>query len=181
MLTEEEIIEGCKNGKPACQEALYKLYGVRMKGVCLRYAKTDFEAEDTFHEAFVNVFKNIHTFRDGSFSSWIRRIFVNAAINTYRRNKNHYNHQDSYELEIADSSDVSGLDEMNASELVNLINELPTGYKLAINLHIVEGYSHREIGEMLGIAEATSRSQLARAKVLLKKKLDTINSCRYAS
>ena len=100
MLTEQEIIEGCKQAKPTCQEALYRLYGPRMKGICLRYAKTDFEAEDVFQEAFVNVFQNIQTFRDGTFSSWMRRIFVNAAINNYRRNKKHYDHQDSQELDI---------------------------------------------------------------------------------
>ena len=181
MLNEQEIIEGCKQGKPACQEALYRLYGPRMKGICLRYAKTDFEAEDVFQDAFVNVFQNIHTFRDGTFSSWMRRIFVNAAINNYRRNKKHYDHQDSQELEVNDDSQLSGLDELNTQELMALINELPEGYRLVFNLNIVEGYSHKEIGELLQIAEATSRSQLARAKNLLKKKLEKINSCKYAS
>ena len=181
MLTEQEIIEGCKQGKPACQEALYRLYGPRMKGICLRYAKTDFEAEDVFQDAFVNVFQSIQTFRDGTFSSWIRRIFVNAAINNYRRNKKHYDHQDSQELEVNDDSQLSGLDEIGTQELMALINELPEGYRLVFNLNIVEGYSHKEIGEMLQIAEATSRSQLARAKNLLKKKLEKINSCKYAS
>ena len=181
MLTEPEIIEGCKQGKPACQEALYRLYGPRMKGICLRYAKTDFEAEDVFQEAFVNVFQNINTFRDGTFSSWIRRIFVNAAINNYRRNKRHYDHLDSQDLEVSDNGQLSGLDELNTQELMALINELPEGYRLVFNLNIVEGYSHKEIGELLQIAEATSRSQLARAKNLLKKKLEKINSCKYAS
>jgi len=181
VLNEQEIIEGCKQGKPACQEALYRLYGPRMKGICLRYAKTDFEAEDVFQDAFVNVFQNIHTFRDGTFSSWMRRIFVNAAINNYRRNKKHYDHQDSQELEVNDDSQLSGLDELNTQELMALINELPEGYRLVFNLNIVEGYSHKEIGELLQIAEATSRSQLARAKNLLKKKLEKINSCKYAS
>lgn len=181
MLTEQEIIEGCKQAKPACQEALYRLYGPRMKGICLRYAKTDFEAEDIFQEAFVNVFTNLHTFRDGTFSSWIRRIFVNAAINNYRRNKKHYDHQDSEGLEMNDTSQLSGMDELSTQELVTLINELPEGYRMVFNLHIVEGYNHKEIGEMLQIAEATSRSQLARAKGLLKKKLEKINACKYAS
>jgi RNA polymerase sigma-70 factor (ECF subfamily) len=181
VLKEEEIIEGCKTGKPACQEALYRLYGPRMKGICMRYAKTDFEAEDTFQEAFVSVFKNIHTFRDGSFASWIRRIFVNASINNYRRNKNHYDHQDSQDLEIADDGQLNGFDELSAQEIIAMVNELPDGYRMAFNLHVIEGYNHREIGEMLNIAEATSRSQLARAKSILKKKLEKINSCKYAS
>ncbi len=181
MLTEKEIIEGCRLGKPACQEALYRLYGPRMKGICQRYAKTDFEAEDIFQDAFVNVFQNIQHFRDGSFNSWLRRIFVNAAINNYRKNKKHYDHQDTAGLEMNDNTQLSGLDELSTLELLNLINELPEGYRLVFNLHIVEGYNHKEIGEMLEIAEATSRSQLARAKGLLKKKLEKINSCKYAS
>ncbi|HSI89782.1 MAG TPA: RNA polymerase sigma factor [Adhaeribacter sp.] len=181
MLTEKEIIDGCKKGKPACQEALYRLYGPRMKGICLRYAKTDFEAEDVFQDAFVSVFRNIETFRDGSFSNWVRRIFVNAAINNYRRNKKHYDHQDSSELEVNDDTSLSGLDELSAREIMDLVNDLPEGYRLVFNLNIVEGYSHKEIGEMLEIAEATSRSQLARAKAILKKKLETVNSCKYAS
>jgi RNA polymerase sigma-70 factor (ECF subfamily) len=181
VLTETEIIEGCKAGKPACQEALYRLYGKRMKGICLRYAKTDFEADDIFQDAFVAVFKNIHTFRDGAFSGWIRRIFVNAAINNFRKNQKHYNHQNSQDLEVSDDGQPNGLDELNAQELFALINELPEGYKLVFNLNVVEGYNHAEIGEMLGIAEATSRSQLARAKNMLKKKLEKINSCKYAS
>src|SRR5688572_28587992 len=139
-----------------------------MKGICLRYAKTDFEAEDVFQEAFVNVFLKIGTFQDGTFSSWMRRIFVNAAINNYRRNKKHYDHQDSFDLEVNDEAQLNGLEELSNQDLLALINELPEGYKLVFNLHIVEGYNHREIGEMLQIAEATSRSQLARAKSLLK-------------
>lgn len=181
MLTEAEIIEGCKKGKPSCQEALYRLYGKRMKGICLRYAKTEFEADDIFQDAFVHVFKNIHTFRDGNFMSWIRRIFVNAAINNYRKNQKHYNHQDSFELEVPDDGQPNGFDELSAQELVALINELPEGYKLVFNLNVAEGYNHAEIAEMLGIAEATSRSQLARAKTMLKKKLEKLNSCKYAS
>lgn len=152
-----------------------------MKGICLRYAKTDFEAEDVFQDAFVNVFQNIKTFRDGTFSSWMRRIFVNTAINNYRRNKKHYEHQDSHELEVNDDAQLSGLDALSAQEIMVLVNELPEGYRLVFNLNIVEGYNHKEIGELLQIAEATSRSQLARAKSLLKKKLEKINSCKYAS
>ncbi|WP_225307069.1 RNA polymerase sigma factor [Adhaeribacter soli] len=180
-MTEVEIIEGCKKGKPACQEALYKLYGSRMKGICMRYAKTEFEAEDTFQEAFISVFRNIQNFREGSFPNWMRRIFVNTAINNYRRNKKHYDHQDSQELEIQDDNQLDGLQELTTKEIVAMINELPEGYRVVFNLNVVEGYNHREIGEMLDIAEATSRSQLSKAKNLLKKKLEKINPCKYAS
>lgn len=181
MLSEAEIIEGCKQGKPRCQEALYKLYGSRMKGICMRYAKTPFEAEDTFHEAFVTVFNNIHTFREGSFGNWMRRIFVNCSINNYRRNKKHYDHQDTQDLEISDDGQLDGFQELSTQEIVAMINELPEGYRMVFNLHVVEGYNHREIGEMLDIAEGTSRSQLSKAKNMLKKKLEKINPCKYAS
>ena len=162
MLTEEEIIEGCKKGKPACQEALYQLYGKRMKGICLRYAKTEFEADDIFQDAFVQIFNNIHTFREGAFGGWIRRIFVNTAINNYRKNHKHYHQQESSELEIADDNQTNGLDELSAQELFALINELPEGYKVVFNLNVVEGFNHAEIAEMLGIAEGTSRSPAVR-------------------
>lgn len=147
----------------------------------MRYAKSPFEAEDTFQDAFISVFKNIHTFREGSFANWMRRIFVNAAINSYRRNKKHYDHQDSHELEISDEAQLDGLQELTTQEIVAMINELPEGYRVVFNLHVVEGYNHREIGEMLDIAEGTSRSQLSKAKNMLKKKLEKINPCKYAS
>jgi RNA polymerase sigma factor (sigma-70 family) len=181
VLTEQEIIEGCKRGKPACQEALYKMYSSRMMAICLRYAKTQFEAEDTFHEAFVNIFNKIDTFKEGSFPAWIRRIFVNTAINNYRRNKNHYDHHDTDGLEINDESQMDGIQELTNQELINLINELPEGYRMIFNLYVIEGFNHREIAEMLNIAEGTSKSQLSKAKNMLKKKLEQLNSCLYAS
>ena len=121
LLTEPEIIEGCKKGKPSCQEALYNQYGGRMMAICLRYAKTQFEAEDVFHEAFVTVFKYIDHYKEGSFTAWMRRIFINTAINNFRKNKNHYDHLDSHDLEITDESQMDGLQEMNNKELLQLI------------------------------------------------------------
>ena len=181
MLTEQEIIDGCKKGKPACQEALYNQYGSRMMAICMRYAKTRFEAEDVFHEAFVSVFKNIDAFKEGSFTAWMRRIFINTSINNFRRNKNHYEHLDSQHLEITDDSQTDGLGELSNKELLALIQELPEGYRVIFNLYVVEGYNHREIGDMLQIAEGTSKSQLSKAKSMLKKKLERLNSCKYAS
>ncbi|MDX5345611.1 MAG: sigma-70 family RNA polymerase sigma factor [Hymenobacteraceae bacterium] len=180
MLTEKEIIEGCKKGKAACQEELYRRYSARMMSLCLRYAKTNFEAEDVFQEAFVNVFNNIDAYGAGSFVGWMRRIFVNTAINNYRKNKIHYGHLDSQELEVEDNGQIDILQDLTALELMEHVNVLPDGYRLVFNLYVVEGYTHKEIAETLGIAEGTSKSQLAKAKSMLKKNLEKVSNAYYA-
>ncbi|WP_234462332.1 RNA polymerase sigma factor [Adhaeribacter terrigena] len=178
---EEAIIEGCKREEPAFQELLYNKYASRMMAVCSRYAKTRFEAEDVFHEAFVKVFKNIHTYQSGSFEGWMKRIFVNTAINNYRQNKKHYNH-DEFGVEHDFSSETdSVISGISTQELLDIVNQLPEGYRLVFNMFAVEGYTHKEIGELLGIAEGTSKSQLAKAKQLLKKLLSTYSLPQYAN
>ncbi|MBK0401543.1 sigma-70 family RNA polymerase sigma factor [Adhaeribacter sp. BT258] len=152
-----------------------------MMAVCSRYAKTRFEAEDVFHEAFVKVFKNIHTYQSGSFEGWMKRIFVNTAINNYRQNKKHYNH-DEFGVEHDFSSETdSVISGISTQELLDIVNQLPEGYRLVFNMFAVEGYTHKEIGELLGIAEGTSKSQLAKAKQLLKKLLSTYSLPQYAN
>jgi RNA polymerase sigma factor (sigma-70 family) len=178
---EEAIIEGCKRGEPKFQELLYQKYSARMMAVCSRYAKTRFEAEDVFHEAFVKVFQHISTYQNGSFEGWMKRIFVNSSINNFRKNQKHYGHeQHSEELPDGDGDDpiLSGI---SAQELMQVINELPEGYRLVFNMYVVEGYTHKEIGDLLGIAEGTSKSQLAKAKAVLKKNLSTYNVSVYAN
>lgn len=171
MYTEEEIIAGCQQEKPSCQEKLYKLYSGRMMAVCVRYTKSRFEAEDIFQEAFVKVFKNINAYKGGSFEGWMRRIFVNSAINHYHKNRKYQDQQDYAGVEEIISSGEDIISQLSGKELMLVINQLPDGYKLIFNLYEIEGYNHREISEMLGIAEGTSKSQLAKAKSYLKKML----------
>jgi RNA polymerase sigma factor (sigma-70 family) len=171
-MTEKEIIEGCLANKASAQEKLYALYSRRMMAVCLRYTKSRFEAEDIFHEAFVKIFRNIHMWQGGSFEGWMRRIFVNTAINHYHQNKKYFDHVDASYAETMLSTSESAIGELSNQELLELINRLPEGYKLIFNLHVVEGYNHAEIAEMLKIAEGSSKSQLFKAKAYLKKLIE---------
>ncbi|MGK7390473.1 MAG: RNA polymerase sigma factor [Candidatus Cyclobacteriaceae bacterium M2_1C_046] len=172
MKTEKEIIEGCLKQKASAQEALYKLYSRRMMAVCLRYTKSRFEAEDIFHEAFVKAFKNIPKWQGGSFEGWMRRIFVNTAINHYHRNKKYFDHLNSSYAETVVSLNEDVISQLSNQELLEVINKLPEGYRLIFNLYVIEGYNHKEIAEMLKIAEGTSKSQLAKARAYLKNLLE---------
>jgi RNA polymerase sigma factor (sigma-70 family) len=173
--TEEEIIAGCRQEKASFQEKLYELYSRRMMAVCMRYTKSRFEAEDIFHEAFVKVFKNINAFNGGSFEGWMRRIFVNTAINHYHKNQRYQEQMDYSTVEEIIPTNDDIISNISGQELVALINQLPEGYNLVFNLYVVEGYNHREIAEMLNIAEGTSKSQLAKAKSHLKKTLQKLS------
>ena len=171
-MSEKEIIDGCLANKASAQEKLYSLYARRMMAVCLRYTRSRFEAEDIFHEAFVKVFRNIHTWQGGSFEGWMRRIFVNTSINHYHQNRKFNDHVDSSYAESLMSTNETIIGAMSNQELLEMVNRLPDGYKLIFNLHVVEGYSHTEIAEMLNIAEGSSKSQLSKAKNALKKLID---------
>ncbi|MFD3001839.1 RNA polymerase sigma factor [Pontibacter toksunensis] len=169
MVSEEEIIAGCKQGKASSQEKLYQLYSRRMMAVCVRYTRSRFEAEDIFHDAFVKVFKYLDTYNGGSFEGWMRRIFVNTAINHYHKNRKFEDQLDYSSVEESTPSTEDIISQISGQELMNIINQLPEGYRLVFNLYVVEGFNHREIAEALHVAEGTSKSQLAKAKASLQK------------
>lgn len=171
-MTEPEIIQGCLEQKASSQEKLYALYSRRMMAICLRYTPSRFEAEDIFHEAFVKVFKSIHTWQGGSFEGWMRRIFVNTAINHFHQNRKYLDHVDSADIENSVISTDNIIGELSNQELLELVGRLPDGYKMVFNLYVVEGYNHNEIAEMLKIAEGSSKSQLSKAKAYLKKLIE---------
>lgn len=171
-MTENEIIQGCLRNEASAQEKLYSVYSRRMMAICLRYTKSRHEAEDMFHEAFIKVFKNMHTWQGGAFEGWMRRIFVNTAINHYHQNRKYFDHVDSAMAETMLSTDDNVLSELSNKELLDLISQLPEGYKLVFNLYVIEGYNHIEIATMLGIAEGSSKSQLSKAKAYLKKLIE---------
>ncbi|MES2389820.1 MAG: sigma-70 family RNA polymerase sigma factor [Bacteroidota bacterium] len=180
--TEEELIEGCKANKARYQEALYNKYGSVMMGICLRYAYTSFEAEDIFHDAFIKVFKNMQAYKGaGSFEGWMKHIFVNTAINHFHKNKKRYYHGDLEDAGDMPQSDQDTLSQIDADELLDLIARLPEGYRMVFNLFAIEGYGHKEISEMLGISEGTSKSQLAKARAYLKKSLLKHHSSDYVA
>jgi RNA polymerase sigma-70 factor (ECF subfamily) len=170
MLSENELIEGCREGTRTFQKALYDRYCRKMLVVCLRYSKTTAEAEDIVQEGFVKVFQGIKDFRQESkLETWITRIMVNTALNAQRKKLYLYPMVDVTELVLPEEEvSLSGL---NVSQLLEMIQALPQGCQIVFNLFAIEGYSHKEIAEMLGISEGTSKSQFARAKSLLQAKI----------
>jgi RNA polymerase sigma-70 factor (ECF subfamily) len=170
-MTDREIIEGCINNKRSCQEFLFKKFAGKMKAVCLRYVNSHDDAEDVVQEGFIKVFKYIGRFKhDGSFEGWIRRIMVNTALTKIAR----HSYKEEVEMvhdnyESFDYRDI--LDGISAKELLALIAALPQGYRLVFNMYVIEGFSHKEIAEFLSVSEATSRSQLLKARITLQQKL----------
>src|SRR6185436_11385429 len=176
-MTEEIMLAGCLTNNAASQEALYNRFSPRMLGVCYRFSKNREDAEDMLQEGFIKVFSQIHQYRgDGALEGWIRRIVVHTCINVLKKNKKF---SDSVDITFANGIGIreeSIPSIMQAKEVVECIRLLPIGYRTVLNLYAIEGYSHKEIGNMLDIEESTSRSQYTRAKqmleeILLKKKI----------
>lgn len=172
-MSEKELIQACRKNNRKAQQRLFDLYSPKMNGVLKRYLKSKEDAEDVLVEAFFKVFKNLDRFRgDGSFEGWIRRIVVNEALMFLRKQ-----HNFNLTLEITDFDKPERLtveDDMAVQDILNMVKQLPTGYRTVFNLFVVEGYKHREIAEMLGISINTSKSQL----ILAKKRLRGIIEAR---
>jgi RNA polymerase sigma-70 factor (ECF subfamily) len=162
------LVKDCLKEKPAAQRQLYEHFAPPMLGICYRYTKSYADAEDILQEGFVKVFKSLHQFKfDGELGGWIRRIIVTTAINYLKKNARYQSEllfsEDNLHPVSYDNPEIG----MNAKELAQLIRQLPTGYQTIFNMHAVEGYTHVEIGQILGIHEGTSRSQYSRARALL--------------
>lgn len=175
----QKLVKDCIREVPAAQRQLYDHFAEPMLGICYRYTKSIDDAEDVLQDGFVKVFKNLHQYKsEGEIGAWIRRIMVTTALNFLKKNSR-YNHEFSFDNEnmhpVADDNPEV---KMTGKELADLIRQLPIGYQTIFNLYAVEGFSHVEIGKMLGINEGTSRSQYARARSLLIswiKKNDDVN------
>jgi RNA polymerase sigma factor (sigma-70 family) len=167
-MTDHELVNGCLKSKPAAQRELYGRFAESMLAVCYRYTKSVRDAEDVLQEGFIKVFRGLHQFKfEGELGGWIRRIMVTTALNYLKRNKKYRDEMFFAEQPLHPVATDDPLIELQAKELADLIRQLPLGYQSIFNLHAVEGYSHVEIGEMLGIADSTSRSQYARARNIL--------------
>jgi len=180
MLIDDSIIEGCVAGKRSAQSALYRECSSVMLSVCLRYAQNRDEAEDILQEAFVKIFQHIGTYRkEGSFEGWMKRIMINHALNYYRKNRKLPYHEDIgsiNETEIITTSDQpQGNAPVSAEKLLALIQMLPPGYRMVFNMYVFEEYSHKEISEALSISENTSKTQLLKARRMLRNKLFELN------
>lgn len=170
MLTEQELIDGCRKRERSFQKALYERYCRKMMVVCTRYSRTTAEAEDILQEGFVKVFQGIGEFRQQSkLETWITRIMVNTALNFQRKKLYLFPMVDVEEIDLPEQEiSISGI---HFSQLLEMIQSLPQGCQIVFNLFAIEGYNHKEIAAMLGISEGTSKSQYARARTLLQEKL----------
>lgn len=167
-ISEIDLISGCKEGDRRMQEELYRRLSPRMYAVCLRYAGNTEEAEDILQEGFIKVFKKLDSYRgDGSFEGWVRRIFVNTAIEHFRR-KRYLQPVTEKEENTIEGSYLSVLDDLAERDIMALVRQLSPGYRTVFNMYVVEGYTHKEIGDIMGISEGTSKSQLSRAKIILQ-------------
>lgn len=179
--TIDSLLEGCKKGERKSQEGLYRAVASKMMGVCLRYAKDTFEAEDILQMGFVKVFQKISEFRgEGSFEGWIRRIMVNTAIETYRKNLRSLNLVDIDEV-YDQAQTTFDMNKLEMDDLMKLIQQLSNGYRIVFNMYVIEGYSHKEIAKELGISEGASKSQLSRARAILKDKIIKMEGLDYES
>jgi RNA polymerase sigma factor (sigma-70 family) len=171
-ISEPDLIKACIEGDRRMQEELYKRFAPKMYAVCLRYTNNADDAQDLLQEGFIKIYKNLHRFRaEGSFEGWIRRVFVNTSIEHFRKKSTKLNLVSEKEEHTIEDTDITALESLAEKDIINIIQQLSPGYRTVFNLYVVEGYSHKEIGDMLGISEGTSKSQLARAKSVLQKKV----------
>ena len=179
MHDDDRLVSGCIRGDRDMQWELYQKYASRMMVVCLRYCRCREDAEDVLQEAFVKVFNHINTYRrESSLAYWIKRIVINTALNLHRKSVYLYPH-----LDIDETHDVGEEDSISTDyhfkDLLNILQTLPQGCQVVFNLYAIEGYKHREIAEMLQITEGTSKSQYARAKMLLKEMITETGEIRH--
>ena len=173
-MTEGELIQGSIKNDRRAQKALYERYAPKMMGVCSRYVADKNTAEDILLEGFFKVFKNLEKFKaKGSFEGWIRRIMVNESLMHLRKKKAYI--QDIEKVFDLSTSEPDMQDVLQESDLMTLIQELPTGYRTVFNMYVIEGFKHKEIAEQLEISINTSKSQLIQAKKKLKQKIQKKN------
>lgn len=168
---EDELIQGCLRRERNAQKLLYDTYSSKMYGLCYRYVKDSMEAEDVLVTSFMKIFQKIDQFKNqGSFEGWIRRIVVNEALTCLRRKRTMYLETELEQVDH-DPNYQTLSDHLEEEDLLQLVKELPTGYRIVFNMYAIDGYSHKEIAESLGISENTSKSQLSRARTYLQKVL----------
>jgi RNA polymerase sigma-70 factor (ECF subfamily) len=169
----KKLIQHCKKGDRKAQEQLYRKYASILFGLCLKYSRNKTEAEDNLHDSFLTIFEKIDQFKfKGSFEGWIKRITVNTVLQKYRK--------DQYlKLVTENTEEESEVDyefaDIQLSTLLQYVQELPTKYRLTFNLYVLDGYTHKEISEMLGTSQGTSKSNLSRARMILRERIKKEN------
>ena len=169
----EELINNCKKGNRKAQEQLYNKYASILFGICLKYSRNKTEAEDNLHDSFMIIFDKIEQFKfKGAFEGWIKKITVNTVLQKYRKEDFITVVSENIEEEVEVSSNFETIE---LSTLLTYIQELPNKYRLTFNLYVLDGYTHKEISESLGTSLGTSKSNLARARMILKEKIEKEN------
>ena len=168
----KQLIEECKKNDAKAQAELYKIFAPKLYGVCLKYCSNKSLADDLFQEAFITIFNKIHQFEHkGSFEGWTKRITINTVLQHFKKQKFHQEINDNLIVDEVEEFEIEN-ESLNLNYLLELIQELPNQYRLVFNLYVLDGYSHSEIAEALKISEGTSKSNLSRAKQLLRKKIE---------
>ena len=167
----KQLILNCKKRDIRSQSEIYQLFAGKLFALCLKYSKTKQEAEDNLQDAFITIFKKIDQFKHiGSFEGWMKRIVINTALQSYREKKVlnlvEENYPDEVEVEVNESN-------LSLDFLLKIIQELPERYRMVFNLYVLDGFSHKEIASLMGIAEGTSKSNLSRARLILKEKVES--------
>ena len=171
MCNLDKIVERCKKGDRKAGEQLYNMFSAKMFAICIQYSKSREEAEDNLQDGFIKILESIRQYTDkGSFEGWMKRIFINTALEKYRKNRSL---QVVEEVpEVMDEDDIDDNLSIPSDVLFEFVNQLPEKYRLVFNLYVMENMQHKEIAAMLGISDGTSKSNLARAKDILKKKIN---------
>jgi RNA polymerase sigma-70 factor (ECF subfamily) len=176
-MDDRTLVTECAKGNSRAQRALFDKFAPKMLSVILRYVRNNDEAEDVLQDGFVKIFHKIGEFKmEGSLEGWIRRIMVNTALDVLRKNKKLLGDVQLEDVSYKVSFDDHGFDEMNVTQLLKMIDNLPEGYRIVFNMFAIEGYSHKEIADTLGVTENTSKSQYSRARAFLRNQLEKIES-----
>lgn len=178
-LSDQNIINGCKKGESTAQRQLYETYKAMLFGVCLRYARNRAEAEDFLQEGFIRIYRDLYQYHpQKALGAWLRKVMVNSCLRQIQKNKNIFKEVDwnqitaSYEMEYVEENNE------RKEQMIKMIQQLPPGYRAVFNMYVIEGYRHQEIASYLNISINTSKSQLSRAKNLLKKLFEKkMNAC----
>ncbi len=167
----KELIDCCKQNDRKAQSQIYQLYAGKLFGLCLKYSKNYEEAQDNLHNGFITIFDKISQYENkGSFEGWLKRIIINTALQTYRK-KNVLSlvNEEIPDLEVEVEMEDQ---DIQLDFLLKLIQELPERYQMVFNLYVLDGYPHKEIAKLLSISEGTSKSNLSRARVILRNKIE---------
>ena len=177
-MTLDKLIELCKKQDATAQGELYKQYNRILFAICLRYSPNYTEAEDNLQDAFITIFKKVEQYNGkGSFEGWMKRVTVNTVLQKYRKQRT-FEIVDEGQIEDEAELEIES-EEIPLDFLLKIVQELPDRYRLVFSMYVMDGYQHKEIAEMLGISDGTSKSNLARARMILKNKIEEYNATNY--